>query len=412
MASETLSTEDVELGDARAAIEDSTGASTVYCKFLSANDTGETGGNQVGILIGKASGPGLLGIHGRPGDAPIKEPLAIAWQGGPPTGATANYYGSKDEYRITGTGAGLPTQSDRSTGDLFVAVRPSQERALKGWVLSGDAAIAEYLGAFGLSPANTNRLFDFSGARPLAEPLPSVSLEDSLILQFVEGLLEGQFPTTREISNAARKIDGRLYPGAPSRRPDAAIRRWAALEYKIFLAVEERVFGGRIDDGFATVEEFVGVANTVLNRRKSRAGHSLENHLAALFADAALAFDAQPRTEGSRRPDFIFPSAAAYHDPAWDPARLVFLAAKTTCKDRWRQILNEAARIPQKHLFTLQQGISSAQLDEMEEADVTLVVPAANRDKFPSSHQDRILSLAEFIAHVRSIVGNDRDGRP
>jgi hypothetical protein len=30
------------------------------------------------------------------------------------------------------------------------------------------------------------------------------------------------------------------------------------------------------------------------------------------------------------------------------------LGAKTTCKDRWRQVLTEAIKIPHKHLFTLE----------------------------------------------------------
>lgn len=46
--------------------------------------------------------------------------------------------------------------------------------------------------------------------------------------------------------------------------------------------------------------------------------------------------------------------------------KLVFLGAKTTCKDRWRQVLNEADRIETKYLFTLQQGISKNQLREMK----------------------------------------------
>ncbi len=44
------------------------------------------------------------------------------------------------------------------------------------------------------------------------------------------------------------------------------------------------------------------------------------------------------------------------------------LAVKTTCKDRWRQILNEAQRIKPKHLLTLQEGVSHRQFDEMQES--------------------------------------------
>ena len=57
--------------------------------------------------------------------------------------------------------------------------------------------------------------------------------------------------------------------------------------------------------------------------------------------------------------------------------KLASLAAKTTCKDRWRQVLNEADRLrsQNKFLCTLQQGISSAQLEEMKSEKVVSVVP-------------------------------------
>lgn len=51
------------------------------------------------------------------------------------------------------------------------------------------------------------------------------------------------------------------------------------------------------------------------------------------------------------------------------------LAVKTTCKDRWRQVLNEADKINNIHLFTLQEGVSLTQFREMQSAGVKLVVP-------------------------------------
>jgi hypothetical protein len=79
------------------------------------------------------------------------------------------------------------------------------------------------------------------------------------------------------------------------------------------------------------------------------------------------------------------------------------LAVKTTCKDRWRQILNEASRIPRKHLLTLQEGVSEGQYAEMEEAQVVLVVPAPLHDKYPRSVRSRLLTLQDFVDHVRAL---------
>lgn len=42
------------------------------------------------------------------------------------------------------------------------------------------------------------------------------------------------------------------------------------------------------------------------------------------------------------------------------------LGVKSTCKDRWRQVLSEAKRIDNKHLATLEPGISENQTAEMQ----------------------------------------------
>jgi len=53
------------------------------------------------------------------------------------------------------------------------------------------------------------------------------------------------------------------------------------------------------------------------------------------------------------------------------------LGVKSTCKDRWRQVLAEADRIDQKHLLTLEAAISINQTAEMQSKQLQLVVPAA-----------------------------------
>jgi type II restriction enzyme len=115
-----------------------------------------------------------------------------------------------------------------------------------------------------------------------------------------------------------------------------------------------------------------------------------------------LKFGIQVVTEENKRPDFIFPGKINYHDLKFDPSNLVFLAAKTTCKDRWRQVLNEADRIPEKHLFTLQQGISVNQLEEMKKYKVRLVVPKSYVTCFPETHRNQLLSLNQFLDFVKT----------
>lgn len=104
-----------------------------------------------------------------------------------------------------------------------------------------------------------------------------------------------------------------------------------------------------------------------------------------------------------KRPDFLFPSEAAYKDPTFAAAHLRLLAVKTTCKDRWRQVINEADRIPVKHLLTLQEGVSETQFAEMKAAGVRLVIPAPLAQKFPESVQPELTTLEDFITSVRHL---------
>ncbi len=55
-----------------------------------------------------------------------------------------------------------------------------------------------------------------------------------------------------------------------------------------------------ISRGFENVDDFVSMANTVLNCRKSRAGKILEHHLAAVFDKNGILYTPQAVTEGTK----------------------------------------------------------------------------------------------------------------
>lgn len=173
-------------------------------------------------------------------------------------------------------------------------------------------------------------------------------------------------------------------------------------EFDLFKFIENDRYSKIIKTPFPTVEDLIKAANTILNRRKSRAGKSLEHHLAEVFNIWGLSYTPQPITESNKRPDFIFPNIESYFKETKGSQKLVFLGAKTTCKDRWRQIVGEADRIPNKHLFTLQQGISSNQLKEMKLSKVTLVVPKLYLTSFPKEYQKDIWTLNKFVKYVKS----------
>jgi hypothetical protein len=79
------------------------------------------------------------------------------------------------------------------------------------------------------------------------------------------------------------------------------------------------------------------------------------------------------------------------------------LGVKTSVKDRWRQVLDEAAKIRVKHLFTLSEGVSPEQFRQMDGAGLRLVVPTMNVRRFPQSVRPRLLTLAKFVQATRSV---------
>ncbi len=105
-------------------------------------------------------------------------------------------------------------------------------------------------------------------------------------------------------------------------------------------------------------------------------GYSLEHHLEAVFRAFGIAYDREAVTENNHKPDFLFPGVEAYRAaPTTGSCRLTMLGANSSCKDRWRQVLAEAGKIPRKHLLTLKPGISEPQTDQMVAANLQLVVP-------------------------------------
>lgn len=66
-------------------------------------------------------------------------------------------------------------------------------------------------------------------------------------------------------------------------------------------------------------------------------------------------------------------------------------------------MLNEADRIQNIHLFTLQEGVSLAQFREMQQERVTLVVPSSLHKKYPEAIRPELMTLGHFIAWLIGI---------
>jgi hypothetical protein len=85
----------------------------------------------------------------------------------------------------------------------------------------------------------------------------------------------------------------------------------------------------------------------------------------------------------------------------FNSAMLTMLGVKSTCKDRWRQVLVEARRIPNKHLLTLEAAISENQTHEMQSNSLQLVVPVALRNTYSPRQQNWLMNLTDFVGLVK-----------
>lgn len=368
-----------------------------FCKFLSANDTGLTGGHQAGIYIAKPAIPILFDKRFEKGNNHEKW-VKISWQDGKVTDTRFIYYGkgTRNEYRITNFGRGFEFLNHEYTGALFVLIQ-NTEVDYQGYVLNTDEEINQFLDAFNISPTETNNLININNR-------DVDILEKEQFYNFIV-MLDVDFPTSEAVSAKAREIENIVYNHLEYiiYNPDQKLLDWYNMEFKLFRAIEHARYGDLIRNGFDDVEDFIKIANQVLNRRKSRAGKSLEHHLSAIFDGNKIEYTSQAVTEGKKRPDFIFPSQDAYRNISFSTDKLISLAAKTTCKDRWRQILNEADRLRDKNKFlcTLQQGISADQMDEMEAEKVILVVPREYIKTYPKEKQNRIWTIKKFVDYVK-----------
>ena len=277
------------------------------------------------------------------------------------------------------------------------------------WLLSAE----KLFGVSSLNPANFEKLpQEYLASQELGlvaeRILEELGIETLQIpsnqtdLQLVVEKFKGGFPPTKEMSAFARTQAAEV----DALRSDETLVRWLQREEQLFRALERVIVEKRLEKGFKDVDDFVAFSLSVQNRRKSRMGYSLQNQLAALFDSQKLKYEAQATTEAQNKPDFIFPGSVEYHDPRFDAALLVMLGAKSTLKERWRQILTEAERIPLKHLCTLELSISKNQTDEITKHAIQLVIPEPFHQTYTAEQKPQLWTVAAFVEFVR-----DRQGR-
>lgn len=316
-------------------------------------------------------------------------------------------------------GRGNPVMAKASPGDLcIVALKPDQTLAViispAGSTTAAqlarlfDIQTPDPLGDAATLAALTTTLDAFS--RWLLEELNiSVSAETTGQLDAMLKKFGGGLPDTATMSAFARQTAKGIDPLAD---PDQALVGWFEWEDKLFRELESVVVGEEVKphlfepSGRVNVEALTEFFLRVHNRRKSRAGHAFAHHIRATFAANSILFQSEVNTENSKKLDFMLPNGFLYRRQGVPQGLLTALGAKTTCKDRWRQVLSEAHQVPDKHLITLESNISGKQLDEMAAERLRLVIPKPRHWAFQSQHPgNNPLTVADFLALAKSREG-------
>lgn len=331
----------------------------------------------------------------------------------------ATHYDSREnnpnrspEWRLYYTGN--PVTEVMNAGDtLFLAKRKNENRLVFIVTQPDSTFEKQLLWLFGLQrPGDRFQSIELTGNEgeiDLAAQLIFDELGIEYEIEAVDKLDEiinrfgGVFPTTKEFSLLARQTCGEV---DPREAPDNALETWLSHEEAMFRRLELQVVRERLKDGFAAesdvdVEGFLKFSLGVQNRRKSRMGRAFENHLAALFDAWTIRYEQNAITENKQKPDFLFPDLETYKTATPGDASLMMLGVKSTCKDRWRQILPEADKIPNKHLATIELSISEAQTDQMQTYKVQLVVPNSVKLSYSKRQQEWLWTMRDLLKEVQ-----------
>ena len=225
--------------------------------------------------------------------------------------------------------------------------------------------------------------------------------DEQWLLERFDGEMPSEFPDTLTMARLAHERVGRDPRDVDA---DEILKLWLTTETDLFMILE-RAEGERRIAACTTFDAHVSTVLSILQRRKARRGRSLEIHLEALFTARELPYERQVETEPGSTSDFILPGIAAYR--ALDGANgreggVLHLGAKSTARERWKQVLSEASRLRRRNLATLDPQLSDASLTAMVEHDVIPVMPARLGALY---NNDSVMSVEGFIERAAWTIG-------
>jgi len=137
-------------------------------------------------------------------------------------------------------------------------------------------------------------------------------------------------------------------------------------------------------------------------QRKARAGLSFEHHIERMLLDGSVPFLKQVVIQARKRPDFILPSLDHLTNPPVGKERGLILSAKTTLRERWKQVEREMHG-SELFLGTVDENIAANAIEEMASMGINLVVPELLK-KSKETEYDRHKNVLTFKNFFETVV--------
>ena len=314
--------------------------------------------------------------------------------------------------------------SEARVGDLLVLYRPDGGADLHGVVVrSGSERAERLLDALLLRDEEILAEFRLVDA-PETIGRPATRLGEALVGETADiepsgspyptrdhpivtrAVREGSLPDTATMAGAAAAL---MDPRRGTSDPDGYLFDVMEAETALFNDIETAIGGARLAelvDQDAPLRDVLNWAMSIHQARRSRRGQSLQHHFAEVLQASGIPYAAQCTTEDGETPDFVVPGCVEYHDERFPVDRLRMVACKTTSKERWRQILNEAARIDQKYLLTIDGNLTAAVIGQMHASRLHPFLPAQiiQNEYATNPERDRLGSVRELVGELRSAV--------
>lgn len=241
----------------------------------------------------------------------------------------------------------------------------------------------------------------------------SIALKNGSLAAFIASV--SKMPAPEILAAEAQRVflqQHQLEDLNPYKMPnpgDAIMQISRDIEYSLYKRAERRyraaeviriITSGGTDIVSSVVRGFPDLDATFLSasqHRKSRAGRSFEQHIARLLRDGRIYFEEQVIT-GGRRPDFVLPNLVVLKAKTRTFEEAMVLSAKTTLRERWKQIAMEKFNCV-LFLATVDDRVSSSTIDDMGTQGIHLVVPESLKKSKETCYNGKInvITFREFF---------------